>query len=381
MFATNLLNIFIIIFATSSISYLLWRLLGYFKRKAKELERLNTDLQLIQNISKEITSTLEMRELLPQIMNAFAKAVNVTKGSIMLLNEETQILEIKYGLGLSARAYEVVRPKLAEGIAGIVAATCEPYLIIPDTTKSSEYVDFVSDPKKTRPKETLLCLPLAFKGHVLGVVSLDKKVGGKNFSEYDIKIGSILANQVAVAIQNAKSYENAITDGLTALYIHKYFHHRLEKEMERARRFEHVLSLIMFDIDHFKSFNDTYGHQIGDAALVHLSRLLKKTMRSTDILARYGGEEFAVILVPDPKIEQTTEMVKNIAERLRCNVENTPLEINNKKLKITISIGVVSWYGEKKIDKDKLIKQADDALYKAKREGRNRVRVYNEDFI
>lgn len=373
MLSPNLLNIFIFIFASVSIAYILWWSILFLKRKVKELERLNADLKLIQDISKDITATLEMRELFPQIMDAFAKACNVSKGSIMLMNEETQTLEIKAGIGLSARAYEVVRPKLAEGVAGVVAATCES-ILIDDTSKEKYlYLDFISDPTKSRPKETLLCLPLIFKGHVLGVVSLDKKVGGEKFSEYDRRIASIIANQVAVAIQNAKLYEYAITDGLTDLYIHKYFHHRLEKEMERAKRFEQTLSLIMFDIDHFKSFNDTYGHQVGDEALVHLSKVLRNTMRSTDILARYGGEEFAVILVPEPKIEQTPEMVKNIAERLRRNVEDTPIEISNKKLKISISIGVVSWYGEKKVDKDKLIKLADDALYKAKRNGRNRV--------
>lgn len=370
----------IIIFASASIAYLLWFSVLFFKRKTRELERLNADMKLIQDISKDITATLEMRELLPQIMDAFAKSVNVSKGSIMLMNEDTQTLEIKAGLGLSARAYEVVRPKLAEGVAGVVAATCESVLIDDTSKEKYLYLDFISDPTKSRPKETLLCLPLIFKGHVLGVVSLDKKFGGGKFSEYDRRIASILANQAAVAIQNAKLYENAVTDGLTDLYIHKYFHHRLEKEMERAKRFEQTLSLIMFDIDHFKTFNDDYGHQVGDAALVQLSKILKNTMRTTDILARYGGEEFAVILVPDPKFEQTPEIVKTIAERLRKNVENTPLELKGKKLKITISVGVVSWHGERKIDKDKLIKMADDALYKAKRDGRNRVCVWEENF-
>jgi len=374
------LDIVILIFASASIAYILWTSVLYFRRKARELERLNEDLKLIHDISKDVTATLEMRDLLPQIMDAFAKAGKVSKGSIMLMNEETQTLEIKAGLGLSPRAFEVIRPRLAEGVAGVVAAICEPILIDDKSKEKYLYIDFASDPQKSRPKETLLCLPLIFRGHVLGVVSLDKKVGGEKFSEYDRRVLTILANQASVAIQNAKLYENAITDGLTELYIHKYFQQRLEKEMERAKRFNQTLSLIMFDIDHFKNFNDAYGHQVGDAALMHLAKILKDTMRSSDILARYGGEEFSVILVPDPKIEQTAELVKSIAERFRKNVEDNPIDIKGKKLKITVSIGVASWHGEKRIDKDKLIKMADDALYKAKRDGRNLVRVWEEIF-
>ncbi|MDD5687738.1 MAG: sensor domain-containing diguanylate cyclase [Elusimicrobia bacterium] len=371
----------VLICIAASVVYILWLSILFFKKKARELERLNSDLKLIQNLSKDITATLEMRDLLPQIMDAFAKASNVTKGSIMLMNEETQTLEIKAGIGLSPHAYDVVKMRLAEGVAGVVAATCES-ILIDDTSKEKYlYMDFKSDEQKPRPKETLLCLPLIFKGHVLGVVSLDKKIGGEKFSEYDRRITAILANQAAVAIQNARLYENAITDGLTELYIHKYFHNRLEKEMDRAKRFNQTISLIMFDIDYFKNFNDVYGHQVGDLALVHLSKILRNTMRLSDILARYGGEEFAVILIPDPKMEQTVELVKSIAERLRKNVENSPLEIKGQKLKITISIGIVSWHGEKRIDKDKLIKMADDALYTAKRSGRNRVCVWEEMIV
>ncbi|MBN1384530.1 MAG: sensor domain-containing diguanylate cyclase [Elusimicrobia bacterium] len=375
------LDIIILLFIAVSAAYVLWIILRFFKRKAKELERLNSDLELIQDISKDITATLELENLFPQIMDAFVKAGNVSKGSIMIMNDETQTLEIKAGIGLSSHARKLVRPKLAEGVAGVVAATCESVLIDDITKEKYLYLDFISASKKPRPKEMLLCLPLIFKGHVLGVVSLDKKVGGGKFSAYDRRILSILANQAAVAIQNARFYENAISDGLTGLYIHKYFHHRLEREMEKARRFNQHLHLVMFDIDHFKNFNDVYGHQVGDAALVHLAKILRNTMRLTDVLARYGGEEFAVILIPDPKMEQTSEVAKGISERLRKNVESAPLVLKNKKLGITISIGIASWFGEKKVDKDELIKRADDALYKAKRDGRNRICVWEEAFL
>jgi diguanylate cyclase (GGDEF)-like protein len=374
----NLLFYVLIIPVSAGLLYIALRIVSYFRKKLMELERINRDLALIQDLSKDVVAILKMDELLPQVMAAFAKAGNVTKGSIMFLDEATQTLSIKYGIGISPRAYEVVKPKLAEGVAGVVAATCES-ILIDDTSKENHlYLDFVSDPQKSRPKETLLCLPLIFKGHVLGVVSLDKKVGGEMFSEYDRKILAILANQAAVAIQNARLYENAISDGLTELYIHKYFHYRLEKEMERARRFDQTLSLIIFDIDHFKNFNDVYGHQVGDAALAHISRILKNTMRSTDILARYGGEEFAVILVPDPKLEQTPEIVKGIADRLRSNVETAPLVVHAREMSMTISVGTVSWKGDKRVDKDELIKRADAAMYMAKRNGRNRVYTWEE---
>jgi len=170
---------------------------------------------------------------------------------------------------------------------------------------------------------------------------------------------------------NVKLKEMAVTDGLTGLFNHKYFYDALEIEIERVKRYKNPLSLILFDIDYFKQVNDEFGHQAGDQVLRLISKIAAKIKRDTDILSRYGGEEFAVIL-------SATDMKGAVifAERLRKFVENTEFPFGDQKIKITISLGVTSYTSSSKIrDKEKVISEADKALYSSKNNGRNRVSI------
>jgi len=169
-------------------------------------------------------------------------------------------------------------------------------------------------------------------------------------------------------LENLRLYRLAITDGLTELYVHKYFQLKLQEESGRAQRHQLPLSLMITDIDHFKSFNDTYGHQIGDQVLKIVAQTLKQSCRSTDTVARYGGEEFAVIL---PHSDQVGAL--NMAERIRQNIENTEIPHKDSVLKVTTSIGVTTLYPDDIVEPAILIKQADQSLYHAKETGRNRV--------
>lgn len=162
---------------------------------------------------------------------------------------------------------------------------------------------------------------------------------------------------------NLKLKEIAITDGLTQLYNHKHSYYKLEEEITRATRYGNKLSVIMFDIDHFKAINDTYGHQIGDKTLVSVSQTLKKNLREIDHAGRYGGEEFIVIL---PQTGLDNAYIT--AERIRRAIESTRFE--NGKIKITISGGVVEFKEETALI---LIGRSDELLYKAKQKGRNRI--------
>ena len=182
----------------------------------------------------------------------------------------------------------------------------------------------------------------------------------------DVDILETLANQAAIAIENSRLYDEAIKDSLTGLYHHKYFMERLQEEMERFKRYRHDMSLLMIDIDHFKKINDTFGHPVGDRVLREVSTLLKQISRKVDIVARYGGEEF-VILLPDTKKKGALIM----AERLRKSVEEMPLGDN---LKVTVSIGISCCdEREKELSQGEFIEHADNALYRAKENGRNRV--------
>lgn len=162
--------------------------------------------------------------------------------------------------------------------------------------------------------------------------------------------------------------KEAITDGLTDLYDHKYFIMRLEEEVERSKRYKRPLSLLMIDIDHFKVYNDTFGHPAGDEILQGLSNTLKQFSRRVDTVARYGGEEFVIIL---PETVKDGALI--MADRLRKYVE----EMKVKEGKgITISIGIGFFDGSiAEFKKEYLIKMADEALYRAKTKGRNRVEI------
>ncbi|MCP3848632.1 MAG: diguanylate cyclase [Gammaproteobacteria bacterium] len=160
----------------------------------------------------------------------------------------------------------------------------------------------------------------------------------------------------------------ATRDPLTGLYNHNEMQLLLNDEIERASRYKHPLSIFMLDLDHFKSVNDTYGHQSGDIVLQHLAKILESTIRTTDYAARYGGEEFLVIL-PETPLSET----KNLAERLCSKIAENSIKIQkNKVLNVTASIGIATFLKHAKSQRD-LLDAADVAMYTAKKNGRNRV--------
>lgn len=159
------------------------------------------------------------------------------------------------------------------------------------------------------------------------------------------------------------------TDGLTGLYNHAYMQELIDTELERARRYQRPLTLVLFDIDHFKALNDQQGHQAGDQVLMQLAKLCQTLIRDSDRIARYGGEEFLIIL---PELEP--EQSQQFAERLRHEIEQARFRFGETPLRITMSIGLAHWNGQgTPPTKFELIRAADRALYKSKEQGRNRV--------
>jgi diguanylate cyclase (GGDEF)-like protein len=168
---------------------------------------------------------------------------------------------------------------------------------------------------------------------------------------------------------NVKLHELVFCDALTGLYNHRFFQEAMDRELDRSKRYKRELSLILFDIDHFKKINDTYGHLVGDRVLVALSRTTEQSVREADIIARYGGEEFAVIL-PETDFNAT----RAVAERLRRDIENLHIDVDGVKVKVTVSVGYTSYSHSATIqDKRAVIGMADKALYIAKQSGRNMV--------
>jgi len=192
----------------------------------------------------------------------------------------------------------------------------------------------------------------------------------------DMDFLAILSHQIAAGIEKAQLFE-AIErisqhDGLTGLFNHRVFEERLQQEVGRRSRTLKPLSLLMIDIDHFKQFNDSFGHQAGDAVLRQLSDILRQQSRSDtiDVCCRYGGEEFSIIMP-----EQELHNAVKVAERIRATVEhhNFIIKGNNSPSLVTISLGVAALSGEDDCSPEELLKKADEALYLSKRNGRNRV--------
>ncbi len=209
---------------------------------------------------------------------------------------------------------------------------------------------------------------------------IDKNLKDVFMGNYDIKfeareftftqqVANIMNQMFYFFNQNLKQREiKHQRDILTGLYTRRYLLDAMEKEIKRTKRYNHALSFILIDIDHFKLFNDTYGHLLGDKVLSQTARVFKQETRDTDIVGRYGGEEIGVIL--------SETMIKEamvVAEKLRKLVEISKYTYNGKTVNVTISMGVTSFIGGEEDTVQGIIQRADEALYEAKRNGRNRV--------
>ena len=217
-----------------------------------------------------------------------------------------------------------------------------------------------------------LGIPLVFKEQVQGLLALyDSRP--HRFSERDIRVAEPFANQVAVSLENSRLFDElnrlAVYDSLTGLLNRRAFDKEAQKEFERARRYKRPLSLVLFDIDHFKDVNDKHGHLIGDHVLRVLAGTVRKTTRSTDIVCRWGGEEF-IILMP----EQGRDQALATAERLRQEVSNLRIVTLAGEMTLTISLGVANLKRQEDETLEDLIGRADAAMYEAKAAGRNTVR-------
>lgn len=221
-----------------------------------------------------------------------------------------------------------------------------------------------------------MAVPILIEKEIRGALILANKTGANDFTMEDEDTALIVSFQAAVAIEKALLHEETVqlakTDGLTGLNNHRTFHENLDFELKRVRRFKRYLSLLLIDIDYFKKFNDTYGHQAGDAVLKELAGIFRQNLRSIDYAARYGGEEFTIILP-----ETSRDDGVKTAERIRNAVDVHSFDIAGNKSHITVSIGVAVFPNDA-MDKGGLIKAADDAQYMAKRKGGNKIVTFQQ---
>ncbi len=344
----------------------------------KALDRKIFEIETLFKASQAMNFQSDTDKLIKQILEMAGKAIRAQRCSIMLQTGmgtdelETKIVFGAEGANTASTPQTSIRIKSGEGVAGTVLKTGNS-IIVNEGHKDPLFKSFDTTAEYEKTIVNLISVPLKIKDRVTGVINGVNKLNDEPFTEADQRLLEALAQQAAMAVEHARLYELAITDGLTKLFIHRYFQGRLEEEMVRARRYHTACSLILFDIDHFKKFNDTYGHQQGDIVLIEVAKLVKQTVRETvDIPARYGGEEFVIILP-----ETDAKGAHLVAERLRKTIEAHDFQGQEQALKVTVSLGIATFPDHASV-KSVLIKKADMALYECKERGRNCSFIYDD---
>ena len=332
---------------------------GALRQRVSELETLNI-------MAHRLASSLQTRELVATVARETLAAI-----------PEAEFLTLTHpGDGAEGpvaecfergRAKERVPAADGQGPAARVMAENRP-LYATDLQGSQ-----VLDPCVQSGVRSWLGVPLEIHGEVVGVLAVQARAPGA-FSPDRIRLLEAIGAQSAVALQNARLYDLAMVDGLTGLFVRRYFDARLDEEVQRARRIETEFSIVIMDIDDFKQLNDTYGHPAGDLLLRGIADIVRRQMRAVDTAARYGGEEFSMIL---PR----TTMVNayNQAERIRRQIAAFHLNVEGRELSVTASFGIAAHPDSGAEGAEALIRLADRALYRAKRAGKNRVELFWSD--
>ncbi|HTE51159.1 MAG TPA: sensor domain-containing diguanylate cyclase [Kofleriaceae bacterium] len=329
--------------------------------KQEQLARLP---QVLFEIGKAIGSDDELGALLARISELVCELAGADACSIMLLDQRRQRLLGKAAHGLSRSDLSGISFEVGQGVAGWVADRGEAALI-DDVSADPRYQRLPDSQNHIR---SLACVPIAYRDERIGVLTITSCRTGA-FSQDDLDLLRFITTTVALDIDNARLRRLALTDPLTEAYNREFLQQHLPRVIELADQRGEPLAVAMVDIDHFKEVNDQFGHEIGDRVLTDVANRLRAAIRAGDLLIRYGGEEFLALL-PGASIVPALE----IAERMRARLEGDPIAVDGKAIAVRISVGVA----ERRRGADssvELIRRADQALYAAKRSGRNRVEV------
>ncbi|HAW50681.1 TPA: hypothetical protein DCX16_07010 [bacterium] len=333
------------------------------------LDRSLYELSVINKINNLLSKTLDYDEIIHEIMVILSTMIEYTAIGILIKNEGVFLLKINLA-SPKAKGYilEFKKKALAK-FRAIVGGVPENKVVV-----SVENQNMIIDDEEHAVIGCLKESPLVAGDKTIGLLVV---ANIKMFSQDEIRLINIVAENSAIAIENSllhrKIEELAITDGLTGLYNHRYFKEALHKEIKRSERYNLVFSLIMFDIDDFKSINDRFGHPKGDCVLIGISQVIKNIFqREIDVGARYGGEEF-IILLP----QTTKENAYLVSKKMLSAIRNNAWKLAGHPEIVTVSIGISS-YPQDGQNEEALIEAADSALYNAKKTGKNKVVVFNK---
>ena len=353
------------------------QLLDQAEQRAREAETLRL-------AGATVAASLEQDETINRILDALSQVVPYDSGAVLLPNNQADAVTIVGVRGLDSEAIGDGFPLDENTPSKIVFDTRKPH-IIADVQK--HYKGF-----RRPPYDHIhgwMGIPLIVQNNIIGMLTLNSKQPG-HFTNEHARLARAFANQVAIALENARLYEEtrrlAIIDTLTQIYNRGHFIELAQREFDRTQRYHKHLSLIMLDVDHFKQVNDTYGHIVGDKTLKGVVQCCIENLRSVDVMGRYGGEEF-IILLPETSITRQTPIngqpaevihpAKTVAERIRRACAQKTFEIDGYTFSATVSLGVAE-YHDTDTNIENIIHRADQALLQAKSQGRNNVIVWEE---
>jgi len=358
-------------FILLSLTYLLINLVfSRLSRTRKQLEERVHDLEILNATARRLSASLQLEELVEAVARETCKAVPEAEAVALVHRraggETGFVLD-----GFDRRTDKFFRQHVVEGkgAAGWVMSHGMARRI--DDLAASDLAI-----GNTQGIRSWLGVPLFMYGGCEGVIAVQSTRVAEFRPDHQRLLES-LGLQIAAALQNAHLYELAMVDGLTGLFMRRYFDARIEEEIERSKRYGAPFSVVMMDVDDFKKLNDEYGHLMGDRVLRSIANVVKAQMRGVDTAARYGGEEIALIL---PR----TDMVSayNVGERIRAAIAEQRVTTDGDPpavLSVTASFGIASYPETRAKSGEDLVRRADRALYRAKKMGKNRVELFWSD--
>ena len=319
-------------------------------------------------IGKALTSTFNMDQILIIILKRLSELIKAKNWTLFLLDSKSKKLYFEVVVGLDKGSLADVRIPLGEGIAGTVAQTGEP-ILVPDVQKDPRFSSRVDDLTGFVTR-SIICLPLKMQGSVIGVIEIINPEDRSLFQENYMPLLTILADYVAIAIHNARTYRKieslSVTDDVTDFYNSRFMHQHLDQLLHQGQE----VSLVFLDVDDFKEVVDTHGHLLGSKILREAAKVISSSLEDDDRLVRYGGDEFVIILPAHDKpaaFDKVVTIRKALADAIF-------LQENGLEVKLTASFGIANYPGDA-ADKKELLQLADNSLYQSKDLGKNSITV------
>lgn len=330
----------------------------------EQLQNRSRELRILNTIGREISTSLDPEVVFAQISRHALRILDAPHLFLSLLHRVPPETYVEYvardgvvqprperalGQGFTSWVVDAKRPLLVHDLeVDRDSIQCAPVILAPDV-------------------RSIMSTPLIFSGETIGVLCVESPRPGAYTVDH-LSVFTTIAQQAAIALENARNFQMATVDQLTHLYLRDFFYRKLSEEQARARRYGSTFTVLMLDLDSFKEINDRMGHLAGDRYLHRVGEVIRETMRAADIPCRYGGEEFCVLL-PETDLDGATR----IAERIRRRVSKLEVRAGEETLRATISVGIAAYPADYPGTIQGFLEKADQALYLAKQSGRDRV--------